>query len=494
MTLHIIPDWHAYQRRLPEFNDTVHQVQLFLSQGQAVALVVVDYLPNLRQILFHGQIESAQIWSAYDVLQRVQLKYDSPIALMDIDWPDAAEFIEMSDRVVVRVAKKHYATVWLDQVTHARYDRIDLFEAGERVQELILDDRGFISCATTLDNHGQATRRDYLTPSGAVAVQEDCLTGAVTTQQSWTPQTTFKNMAELIAEVVAYHVHDLPDEDTLIIAQSQTAIFLVNKVAPKQAIILSYQTQRTVPQLEQELLLQISGTVDFAVVDTQQQFETINSQFDEQTAVAVIPPYATTALPVQTPAPITTVYWYAPEIDNEVFDAMRALMLAYPKWLLLIETTQDHRTFDDLILLDSQQAVNVHGLVDEHSQKAHQARYQFLSQQDEASRLRYLSNARLLMDLTPAPEQFLQTAAISHEVPQINRIETPYVKPNQNGQIIHKSDQLQEILVSYLTGRYNQQAVRETSQAIGANYQDDMLWIKWQQVFNQIKQRKASGK
>ena len=76
MTLHIIPDWHAYQRRLPEFNDTVHQVQLFLSQGQAVALVVVDYLPNLRQILFHGQIESAQIWSAYDVLQRVQLKYD----------------------------------------------------------------------------------------------------------------------------------------------------------------------------------------------------------------------------------------------------------------------------------------------------------------------------------------------------------------------------------------------------------------------------------
>ena len=79
-------------------------------------------------------------------------------------------------------------------------------------------------------------------------------------------------------------------------------------------------------------------------------------------------------------------------------------------------------------------------------------------------------------------------------MPQINRIETPYVKPNQNGQIIHKSDQLQEILVSYLTGRYNQQAVRETSQAIGANYQDDMLWIKWQQVFNQIKQRKASGK
>ena len=43
VTIHIIPDWQDYARRLPEFNDSVHQAQLFLSQGQAVELIVIDF-------------------------------------------------------------------------------------------------------------------------------------------------------------------------------------------------------------------------------------------------------------------------------------------------------------------------------------------------------------------------------------------------------------------------------------------------------------------
>ncbi len=51
MTLHIIPDWHDYSMILPEFNDSIHQAQLFLSQNQQVELILVDFLPNLRGIL-----------------------------------------------------------------------------------------------------------------------------------------------------------------------------------------------------------------------------------------------------------------------------------------------------------------------------------------------------------------------------------------------------------------------------------------------------------
>lgn len=494
MTIHIIPEWYDYAMRLPAFNDSVHQAQLFLSQGQAVALHVIDFLPNLNQIIRENDLVDTDVWSVYDVLQWVRLTADRPVAITDFTWPPLAQFVYLPDRILVQVAEQLYATVWLDQEWQMRIVAIDLWTDGLRTQQLMIDYRGFVSRVTTFDAQGDKVRQDYLTPSGAVAVQEDCLSGAVTTQQSWTTQTHFKNMVALIAAALTRHLDHVPAADYIIMAQSQQTTFLISQVSPKQPVILSYQTQRTNPQLAQALLLQISGTVAYAVTDTKAQYDKIVAQLANSEQLAVIPPFAV-APATQTPLqlPIVIIYWVAPVLTQTDFEAVQAAMTSQPEAIVFIETSQDHTQFDTLIQAASQTATNEHGLVDQASQEAYQGRFQFLPPQSEAQRRQYMSNARVLLDLSEAPDQFMQTTALTYGVPQINRTITDYVLPEKNGQIVTDQMALVDALQKYLTAAQPNQLVREAAHELGQANRDEFLWIKWQQVFNKIKQQQTTS-
>ena len=494
MTIHIIPDWQDYARRLPEFNDSVHQAQLFLSQGQAVELIVIDFLPHLNQILLHTALTETKVWAVHDVLQRVRLTADRPVAVTDFTWPAQAQFIYLPDRILVQVDDQLYATVWLDQAWRTRIVAIDLWTDDKRTQQLLIDYRGFVSRVTTFNAQGDKIRQDYLTPSGAVAVQEDCVSGAVTTQQDWTAQTQFKNMAELVVAALAHHVDNVPAEENLIIAQSQRSMFLISQISPKQPVILSYQAQRTNPQLAQALLLQITGIVSHAVTDTQAQYDKIVAQLANPEQLAIIPPF-----PVQTAElpnlqlPIAIIYWVAEDLNQADFEAVRIAMTRQPEAIVFIETAQPHTEFDALIKIASQTATNAHGLVDEASQAAYQGRFQFIPPQDETQRLQYMSNTRVLLDLGETPDQFMQTAALAYAVPQINRTVTEYVLPEKNGQIVTDQAELVAALQGYLTASQRDQVVKETARELGQTMSDEYLWIKWQQVFNKIKQQRQSS-
>ncbi|ADG40144.1 MULTISPECIES: accessory Sec system protein Asp1 [Leuconostoc] len=490
MNLHIMPDWHAYSMTLPEFNDAVHQAQLFLSKGQQVELILVDYLPQLREILSQKRIESAVTWSVYDLFQRITLKDEKPVALSDFSWPAGARFIRMNDRIDVWVKNTHFAIVWLQQSPLMRFDRVDLLTDDVRRQQLVIDDRGFISCVTTFNDDNEPIRRDYLTPSGSVAVQEDCVSGVVTTQQTWTPQTTFTNMSDLVAAGLAHHLKAVPQTDNLIVSQSQMTTFLIHKVTPKQPIILSYQTERTDSQLKKRDILQSTGTIDFSVADTPEQCEKIGAQSENQADLAIIPPYIVTERPNNVSAqPIATIYWFAHHISVTDFEVVSALLADYPNVLVLIETTQSHEPFDDMIKAASKTAANAHGIVNINSQLAYTTRFQFIAPQNEAQKMQYMANSRVLLDLGETPDQYLQTQAIANAVPQINRIQTDYLQPNRNGKLITESSELRDALNFYVNDTHWASVVKESSHDIAAEYNDDMVWIKWQQIFNKIKQR-----
>lgn len=490
MNLHIIPDWHAHSLTLPEFNDSVHQTQLFLSQAQTVELILVDYLPKLRQILSDKEIEGAETWSVYDLLQQISLKDAKPLALSDFSWPENSQFVYMTDCINIQVSGKHFATIGLEYPTWTCFEKVDLWTDDVRTQELLIDDRGFISRVTTFDDNKTVLRRDYLTPGGNVAVQEDCTTGLVTTQQTWTTQTTFTNMAELVAAALTYHLQTVPENEYLIFAQSQRINFFIDKVAPKQPTILSYQAKRTNEQLAKNLLLQISDTTNFSVTDTGEQYGKMLTQLENAETLAIIPPYiATQQVNRSAMQPFSTIYWQAATITPTAFDAVSAVLANHPNILVLIETAQSHATFDALIEKNSQTAANAHGIVDSDSQMAYQTRFQFLTPQSEVQRTRYMANTRVLLDLNKMPDQFLQTQAISFGVPQINIIQTDYVIPNKNGQVLLDDSELIDALNFYLDDKHHLAETQETTHQMVADFNDDMVWIKWQQIFNKIKQR-----
>ncbi|WP_294976847.1 accessory Sec system protein Asp1 [uncultured Leuconostoc sp.] len=490
MNLHIIPDWHAYSLTLPEFNDSVHQTQLFLSQGQAVELILVDYLPKLRQILSDKAIESAQTWSVYDLLQQISIKEAKPVALSDFSWPENAQFVYMTDCINVQVAGKYFATISLEYPAWTRFEKVDLWSGDRHTQELLIDDRGFISRVTTFDDNAAILRRDYLTPSGDVAVQEDYTTGVVMTQQTWTTQTTFTTMSELIAAALAHHLQTLPENEYLIFAQSQRANFFINKVAPKQPIILNYQAKRTNEQLAKNILLKNPDRTRFSVTDTKEQYGKIITQLNHAETLAVIPPYVAVKKHNRREIqPFSTIYWQATTITPTAFDAVGAVIANHPNIVVLIETAQSHTVFDELIAKNSLTAANEHGIVDSDSQMAYKTRFQFLPPQTEVQRTRYIANTRILLDLSERPDQFLQTQAISFGVPQINMVQTEYLIPNKNGQLLSDYSELIDALNFYLDDNHHLSETQEMTHQMVTDFSDDMVWIKWQQIFNKIKQR-----
>lgn len=490
MTLHIIPDWHDYSMILPEFNDSIHQAQLFLSQNQQVELILVDFLPNLRGILAEKNIEAVSTWSVYDFLQQIRLQAAKPLALMDFSWPAGAQFIDLPDRIIVRVADAHYATVWLDMLTRSRFERIDLMSDNQRIQELMIDDRGFVSRVTSFykENHS-AKKVDYLTPSGQVAMQQDLETGHVVTKQLWTMQTHFDNLSQVLAAALNYHLQHVPETDYLIFAQSQLTQFLVKHVSPQQPTIFSYQAQRTRAQLERHVLLEKPEQVDFSVVDTLKQSEIIVKHGYQSDDMTVIPPYVTDIkASSQATMPIVPIYWSAKELTVAVFSIVSQIVAHYSNVILLVETSQNHEVYDDMIEAASLSATNEHGLIDENSQQSYKARFQFLPPQNEASRQRYMSNVRLLIDLDDIPDHHLQATALTYGIPQINRVQTDYMVPEGNGQLVTNDEQIPTALHFYLDDYANVDKSRAVTIEMSQASNEEMLWIKWQQVFNKIKQ------
>ena len=98
-----------------------------------------------------------------------------------------------------------------------------------------------------------------------------------------------------------------------------------------------------------------------------------------------------------------------------------------------------------------------------------------------------------IRDSGETPDQFMQTAALTYAVPQINRTVTEYVLPEKNGQIVTDQAALEAALLGYLTASQRDQIVKETARELGQSRSDEYLWIKWQQVFNKIKQQRQSS-
>ena len=76
----------------------------------------------------------------------------------------------------------------------------------------------------------------------------------------------------------------------------------------------------------------------------------------------------------------------------------------------------------------------------------------YLTEQDV---IQHLEDIRLLVDLRDSPELYLQIAAISSGIPQVNLSQTCYVRHLKNGFLLGSIDELFDTLCYYLDGLSN---------------------------------------
>ncbi|CAK1224119.1 accessory Sec system glycosyltransferase Asp1 [Fructobacillus fructosus] len=204
MSLIIMPNWSDHFQA----SQDEKEVKAVIDQLKNVAdpfLLLSTYLPKWRSYSRQLGLDDLPSWSVFDALQRVHLTVKKPMQLDDLSWPKGAQFIRMFDRVVVLVNLSHYASVFFTYPKANQIDRIDRYAKGQLIQQLTVDDRGFIS--RVLDyQEGVLVKASYLSQSGAVVAEEDYQSGQV---QALLPDgrvANYDEMQDLLVELMAAYL------------------------------------------------------------------------------------------------------------------------------------------------------------------------------------------------------------------------------------------------------------------------------------------------
>ena len=97
--------------------------------------------------------------------------------------------------------------------------------------------------------------------------------------------------------------------------------------------------------------------------------------------------------------------------------------------------------------------------------------------------LTILDSTRVLVDLSMAPDDFIQMAAVSVGVPQINRTVSELVTHQQNGLQIKQISQLDQALDYYLGSMKHWNEALVSSVAMINRYSDEMIMNAWQNLW-----------
>ena len=93
-------DW--IQQTQHGFDDTINQVRMFTSSGQAAAVLVPVFFPNLRHFAYQQGIYEVPRLSVFDYLQGIPA--DLPVVNLDyhdFGWPADANYVDNPFTVTV---------------------------------------------------------------------------------------------------------------------------------------------------------------------------------------------------------------------------------------------------------------------------------------------------------------------------------------------------------------------------------------------------------
>ena len=103
---------------------------------------------------------------------------------------------------------------------------------------------------------------------------------------------------------------------------------------------------------------------------------------------------------------------------------------------------------------------------------------------DELHVNRTLREQRVVVDLSDAPDQFLQISAMSLGIPQITTRETEYVADGKNGKVIADAVALVPAVDFYLGSVEHFNEAQIASYDLGGQFTSDKLVKAWKEVIS----------
>lgn len=496
---HQTPVWYRFNQEMA-FDDTINQVKLFREDMTQVALLVLNYQPQLRYFLHQQDLLGLQYWSFFDDIQNSHDRQTKAIDFKKLNWPKGVRFIYTAFAVVVRKGKIDLATVHFAH--NGNLHSICYKDKGQISKEYVFDDRGFLS-SLLVYKEGQVHHQDYLNPNGVWQVREYFEKNQRVLEIN--PQADkvfgkqfYASWEELISERLALlKEQQFQAKDKLVIAAHQQHNYLLTGLFSDQKKIISFFGQRLtfkhIPQM-----VGILSEAQLIIVDTQEKENSLKEMMAKQ---------LTQECPVLRMTPFDTllrlghsqnyreleVYYFIDTIDEIAYEESLLILLEQMQKhenMTLKIVSFDSRRHQEAMLAHIEELINTHfnqeNFYQEQAIGENQLeerlvldRIQLQWITSERELIVALDKVRLVLDLGDKPDLYTQIASISAGIPQINRVASEYVSHQKNGWILASLEELSLALDYYLTGLSNwNKALVHTVQKM-SNYSSGELLEQW---------------
>lgn len=496
--------WASYTDGM-EFDDTVNQLRIFNMAGEETELLLLGCVPDLRHFMHRQGIEDTSVWSAFDVIQNIRLRAPGLLSYLDFKWPREIEWFNTPFLTAGFIGDKLLVKVYYGIGGHTV--RLEWFENNVLFRSYEIDDRGFISYRTIFEE-GKAVRRVYYSDRLKPRVTENLLTGRVNVcpdAAGCFARSSYDSMGDLVEEVLCRHLQSVKDGNKreIIAAYDERHNSLVLRAAKGMRISTSVFSRRndaaSIPVGDK--LIASSAAV---VTDTEHLAEKVRSVCPERAdSVMDISPYDARLSPGASGniRELKLLFYVSDWNDaswrNRVEDILRFMRTSPNTMLTLglgrgcagrvsLQTAENElAAIMEKLGLDFAFEQPKNGVVIENEDEPEvQERLFIRNCSGEMEMMELMSDHRLVIDVSPEPDLYLQIAGVSACIPMILSCESRYVSHRENGWVLSSENDMTAALRYFLDGLANWNRAFVASLGKISQYTDGSLVARWKQAMN----------
>ena len=492
---YFVPSWYgkdhawgesklAYEQLV--FDDCVNQMRIFMGVGEDIQLLLLNYMPHLRNQLHDQALDQLSFWSVFDDIQGFGEGVSQALSLEDLLWPSRIQFMPTPFAMLAYLDGERYADIyyssegWIHDVAYYR--------AGKINKRLVFDDRGYLSSAYYYSNR-QILRQDFFNLLGQPVLCHNFQTAQVTCWQDGQIK-HFDSMTDFIRERVSrYLTSHLTDKDTVVIANdSQHDSLLIDAIHTGKVAYSIFSSRSS------DLNASLLKAADLIVVDNDENRQVLqnNNEINPQKILNLTPFDTRLHLGMSQRVKSLRVFFQVDGIDKvQVKDFLELMLkkvkddrrihvilagfrLPYEREIALQDLVQ---SYENVINPEEE---GVGDFQDKLPHKEREPAFRLVNLQTDKDLIQEFQTVRLVIDLAHKPNLYTQIAAISAGIPQINQHASAYVEHRKNGWIAKNPTQLSQGIDYYLKGLKNWNEALVYSVEKINRYQGREIVEKWQ--------------
>lgn len=492
------------QRNQLSADDLTGKIKAFMDAGDDYFVVVMDYNPELRYFLHQVELFESNLISLYDNLQLHQSINQKVITFSDLCFPKEAYLIYTPFNILVYLDGE-----LIGKITQGLGSQIleVIHYSGGVVKCLeMYDDRGFLSSrkhyadgvliyTELLDIDGNWIFREF-SVSGQCELNKENKKGL--------KKLHYANKEELQFELLHNILNNSQLNDKIVISVTDQNIEEIQKSPFLEAMTLSVFQQRwSWSQKGENVLLEILEKSHAFIIDTEYSFKEIKKIITKRKANKIfhLTPYDTRfKISITQEINDEVIYLDARFLKYE--DVCQAIEIIFDYMIPPLQKENSQRNFKVIVRTENySEQYKIKDVIEKFFQERYALEIRILDQiknpqtkennieeeklegtypnlsiarqLKQAWKINVLSNeddlfkiiheARLIIDLSQAPDLLTQIAGISAAIPQINITESDYVHDGKNGKIIKDITELSGSLQYYLESLKNWQKARAFS-------------------------------